>query len=381
MTVTESDKCTGCSLCVISRPVNAIKQVLHPQNAFWYTEIDEKKCIRCNKCVTVCPQNSTKVYQKETARFIAQSTNADFLKFATSGGVASVLAKTFIEKGGVVYGAAFNSSMKLLHTRCTCERDLEKIRGSKYVQSDILDIYGQISYDLEQHIDVLFIGTPCQCAGTKKVFEKYHNFYCCDFICNGVGSPVVFEKHIEYLEKIYRCRVDNYIFRPKKYNYLEPYELFIDKDGREYHNKSPWKKWGSMYYSGLIIRPSCYECKFVEPEARAGDITLSDIPIPLCKSVDFPYEVRKYGASLISINNIRGFALLDNMGSSLYTKQVDSEMNNKNKHTQQSPEKRDEFLAEACQSLEKAKLKHFGLSLKIKSFIIEILDNFRKKRD
>ena len=124
MTVTESDKCTGCSLCVISCPVNAIKQVLHPQNAFWYTEIDEKKCIRCNKCVTVCPQNSTKVYQKETARFNAQSTNADFLKFATSGGVASVLAKTFIEIGGVVYGAAFNSSMKLLHTRCTCERDL-----------------------------------------------------------------------------------------------------------------------------------------------------------------------------------------------------------------------------------------------------------------
>lgn len=380
MNVTKSDKCTGCSLCVISCPVNAIKQVIQPQAAFWYPEIDEKKCIKCNKCVTVCPQNNTKIYPKETTLFIAQSTSIDSLKSATSGGVASALAKVFIEKGGVVYGAAFDSSMKLLHIRCICEKDLEQIIGSKYVQSNIFDIYEQILYDLEQHRDVLFIGTPCQCAGTKKAFEKYHNFYCCDFICNGVGSPVVFEKHIEYLEGIHHCRIDNYIFRPKKYNYLEPYELFIDKDGKEYHNKSPWKKWGSMYYSGLVIRPSCYECKFIQPEARVGDITLSDIPISLCETVDFPYEVKKYGASLISINNNRGYALLDNMGSSLYTKQVYSEMNNKNKHIKQSPQKRDEFLSEACHSLEKTKLKHFGLSQKIKGSIIEMLDNFRKKR-
>lgn len=100
----------------------------------------------------------------------------------------------------------------------------------------------------------------------------------------------------------------------------------------------------------------------------------------LCETVDFLYEVKRYGASLISINNNRGFALLDNMGSSLYTKQVYSEMNNKNKHIQQSPQKRDEFLWEACHSLEKTKLKHFGLSQKIKGSIIEMLDNFRKKR-
>ena len=199
MNVTKSNKCTGCSLCVISCPVNAIKQVFHPQTAFWYPEIDEKKCIKCKKCTTVCPQNNTKIYPKETTRFIAQSMNVDTLKSATSGGVASALAKAFLEKGGVVYGAAFDTSMKLLHTRCTCEKDLESFRGSKYVQSDILDIYRQISYDLEQLRDVLFIGTPCQCAGTKKHFEKHHNFYCCDFICNGVGSPVIFEKHVEYL--------------------------------------------------------------------------------------------------------------------------------------------------------------------------------------
>lgn len=101
--------------------------------------------------MTVCPQNSTEIYTKETTRFIAQSTNVDTLKSATSGGVASALAKAFIDKGGVVYGAAFDTSMKLLHIRCTCAKDLERIRGSKYVQSDILDIYGQISYDLEQH--------------------------------------------------------------------------------------------------------------------------------------------------------------------------------------------------------------------------------------
>ena len=380
MDVAKPDHCTGCSLCVISCPVEAIKQVFDPQNAFWHPEIDETKCIKCNKCVTVCPQNIRNIIQKESTQFVAQDTTLDSLKSATSGGVASALAKTFVENGGVVYGAAFDSAMRLLHIRCVCQSDLERIRGSKYVQSDILETYKQIAYDLEQARNVLFIGTPCQCAGTKTAFEKYHNFYCCDFICNGVGSPVIFKKHIEYLEKLQHFQIDNYIFRPKKYNYLEPYELFVDKNGKEYHIKSPWKKWGTMYYSGLVIRPSCYECKFINPETRASDITFSDIPMSLCELADFPYEVRKYGASLISINTTQGYTLLDNIGPSLYTKKVDCELNNSNKHAHQSSQKRDAFLSKAYHSLEMTKLKHFGISVKIKSFIIELLNSVKKKR-
>lgn len=380
MNVTNLDKCTGCSLCVISCPVNAISSVIRPCAAFWYPEIDETKCIKCNRCASVCPQNNTKIRKYESTTLVAQSTDIETLKSTTSGGVASALAKSFVQNGGVVYGAAFDSSMSLSHIRCISENDCEKIKGSKYVQSDILGVYEQIARDLNLGSAVLFFGTPCQCAGVKEAFDKYSNLYCCDFICNGVGSPVVFEKHIGYLEHVHRCKIVNYNFRPKKYNYLEPYELITDKNGKEYHNKSPWKKWGSIYYSGLSVRPSCYECKFIKTEARVSDITLSDIPNEVCGAVDPPFNISRYGCSLINIHNSKGFRLLEWAESSLYTKKVNCAMNDSNKHTKQSPKIRDDFLVEASNSLEKAKVKHLGVTLKIKGFIIEILDNISKKR-
>lgn len=55
-------------------------------------------------------------------------------------------------------------------------------------------------------------------------------------------------------------------------------------------------------------------------------------------------------------------------------------MNDSNKHTQQYPKTGDDFLVEASNSLEKAKLKYLGSVLKIKGSIIEVLDNISKKR-
>ncbi len=380
MNVTKPNQCTGCSLCIHVCQVGAIKQVLPPKAAFWYPEVDESLCVKCNQCVAACPQNHAALSSNEEQLLLAQNTELDSLKAATSGGVASALAKAFVQKGGVVYGAAFDSSMRLRHIRCTDEKNCERIKGSKYVQSDLREVYAALASDLKQHKDVLFIGTPCQCAGIRKAFEKHDALYCCDFICNGVGSPVVFEKHIAYLERTYHCKIVNYVFRPKKYHYLEPYEWFIDSDGRDYHIKSPWKKWGSMYYSGLLVRPSCYECKFIKPGASGSDITLSDIPLSLCDAADFPHDVKQYGGSLIRINTKKGEILLGKTGSLLYTKRMEGERNHTNKHTEQNPNDRDRFLTEACESLEKAKRQYLGLPLKFKGLLIETLDRFRKKR-
>lgn len=128
------------------------------------------------------------------------------------------------------------------------------------------------------------------------------------------------------------------------------------------------------------MRPSCYECKFIKTEARVSDITLSDIPNEVCGAVDPPFNISRYGCSLINIHNSKGFRLLEWAESSLYTKKVNCAMNDSNKHTKQSPKIRDDFLVEANNSLEKAKVKHLGVTLKIKGFIIEILDNISKKR-
>lgn len=379
MNITDLDQCSGCSLCVVSCPVQAIEQRYDKNAAFWYPQVDETKCVKCQKCVSVCPQNNTKLlHMNQGVCLVAQNTDLDSLKAATSGGAASAIAKAFVQRGGVVYGASFGSAMRLNHIRRATAEDCEKITGSKYVQSDVLGAYSQIGQDLKQNLLVLFIGTPCQCVAMQQVFDKYENFFCCDFICNGVGSPSVFAKHLQYLEKIYHCTIVSYIFRPKKSKYLEPYEMFYDVHGREYRMKSPWKKWGSMYYAGLVLRPSCYHCKFTETAARAGNITFSDIPLALQDSADFPYAVKQYGGSLIRVNDKKGEFLLD-ICPALYTKSVDATMRDHNKHAAQNPEKRNDFLRMANISLEKAKAKHLGYKTKIKGTLIELVDILRRK--
>lgn len=45
------------------------------------------------------------------------------------------------------------------------EKDLGELQWSKYVQSDIGEIYIQAKKDLKNRLPVLFTGTPCQIAG------------------------------------------------------------------------------------------------------------------------------------------------------------------------------------------------------------------------
>lgn len=46
--------CCGCSACYAICPREAIS-MLEDEEGFEYPIIDEEKCIRCYRCLTVCP--------------------------------------------------------------------------------------------------------------------------------------------------------------------------------------------------------------------------------------------------------------------------------------------------------------------------------------
>ena len=49
----KKETCCGCAACYSVCPVGAI--VMNPdEKGFWYPDIDEEKCIRCQKCISVC---------------------------------------------------------------------------------------------------------------------------------------------------------------------------------------------------------------------------------------------------------------------------------------------------------------------------------------
>ena len=104
------------------------------------------------------------------------------------------------EKGqDVFYGAAYKNGPKVCHIRVEKSSDLEKLKGSKYVQSDIGDSYKQVKKDLREERIVYFVGTPCQVAGLKLFLRKeYDNLLTSDLICHGTPSPEIFKLYFHF---------------------------------------------------------------------------------------------------------------------------------------------------------------------------------------
>ena len=74
------------------------------------------------------------------------------------------------------------------------------MRGSKYIQSEMKDCYKQVAKKLQNGDIILFTGTICQIAGLKGYLNQtktnINNLICCDIICHGVGSPVIWKEYL-----------------------------------------------------------------------------------------------------------------------------------------------------------------------------------------
>ena len=121
---------------------------------------------------------------------------------SASGGAADSAAKTVLQTGGIVYGAAYDEQLVVNHIEVIDDVEREKIQSSKYVQSDLRDSYTKVKHRLAEGKTVLFTGTPCQIAGLV-CFSGWRSgkMYTIDLICHGVPSPKFFKKYLEYQNK------------------------------------------------------------------------------------------------------------------------------------------------------------------------------------
>ena len=102
---------------------------------------------------------------------------------STSGGIFTVLATYFIDTfNAKVYGAVFNEKFVVEHVGVESTSDLDRLRGSKYPQSRMNNVYKNIKDDLVNNRYVFFVGTPCQVNGLHAYLgSMYNNLYCMDF--------------------------------------------------------------------------------------------------------------------------------------------------------------------------------------------------------
>ena len=263
------EDCTGCSLCTIVCPPKCIT-MKEGKLGHLYPLVDYKKCIQCNLCLKACPSNNKTILAYPLKAYAAWAKDKEEYLSSTSGGAASVLSRDIISRGGVVYGCSMSSECDVHHIRIENEEELYKLKGSKYVQSNIKDILPKIKEDIKQDRLVLFIGTPCQVSAVKSLFKVIpDNLYVVDLICHGVPSLKTLKNHLKTEFGTYKF--DSISFRNGRKLSL----VLKDKGIKLYEGSSKKDLYYKTFMEGYTYRDSCHHCKYAQPN-RVSDITIGD---------------------------------------------------------------------------------------------------------
>lgn len=309
--INEKSECTGCGTCAAVCPVNCIS-LKYDEEGFIYP-IPDKNCINCGKCERVCPNiiKDKDFFEEKFSQYcvVGRHINNYIWEQSASGGAFTAICEAYCEENDGIFGAKFEG-LKVVHDCVYSAEDIGCFRKSKYVQSEMKDCYKKIEVLLKSNKKVLFSGVPCQVAGVRSYLgEKYENLLCVDLICHGVGSPGIFRRYVEFLEKKYCAKLSSFSFRNKKLKmgrlleYIVTIELengvIIDEKENIYNNG---------FLQALFLRPSCGECKFTNLN-RVGDITIGDFKkkhelLPKLKGLD--------NFSTIIINSKKGSDVFNN---------------------------------------------------------------------
>ena len=342
----KKQECCGCSACSQICPQKCISMI-EDREGFSYPEVDIDKCIGCSLCEKACPIIAKKNIDiqnaecEECKEHLPQTIggwhkNEDIRYESSSGGAFTLFAEYILkQERGVVYGAALNEKMHTEHIGVERMEDLFKLKGSKYVQSDIAGVYKEIKEQLMNDRKVMFVGTPCQCAGLHSFLredsainidaKRYDNLYICDFICHGVPSPKVFRSYINYLEEKYNDKITTFRFRNKDKGWNSTgFQMGTYIGFQSIGNKRFTPAFRDAYMNGfsdnIYLRPSCYSCEFKCLPKYYADITIADFWG--VKKV-YPELYDGKGTSLVLLHNEHAKELFNRVKDNFFYKEID----------------------------------------------------------
>lgn len=266
--------CCGCQACQDICPAQAIRMQVDSEG-FWYPVRDEEQCVHCMACERVCPMAHADEKKRERM-YVGVQAKENGVRFdSSSGGMFSVLADFVLKKQGVVYGAGFNSEMRVIHKGVFDQNGLKDILKTKYVQSDMGGIYLEVLGHLRAGKWVLFCGTPCQVRGMKLFLgEDFPRLILADLICYGAASPGVWRSYAGYLERRDKGKLERFSFRDKR-NKDSGRTCSYVINGKERTEAMAANLYCRLYFANYLLRPACHSCGFCTVE-RDSDFTLGD---------------------------------------------------------------------------------------------------------
>lgn len=315
--IEEKNKCCGCSACAHACPQNCI-QMIEDEEGFLYPTVDQSQCINCGICDQSCPFQTNKQQKQEMKAYAVKAKDYNVRISSSSGGVFTVIAQNVINQGGVVFGAVLSDDCrKVYHALAVDIKELDRLKGSKYLQSDICDTYDLAKKYLNQGKKVLFSGTPCQISGLKLFLKKkYDNLLTIEIVCHGVPSPLFWRKYVESAETTYKSKLVKINFRAKnegwkQFGLEEKYE-----NGTTRFSNLKDNFFLKIFLKNYCLRPSCYECK----TRCVSDLILGD----LWGSQEIISEMDDdKGISLVLINSSLGRSVMEEIEKKVETVEID----------------------------------------------------------
>jgi len=319
MHLTTLDHCSACGGCENICPRGCISMA-NTVTGDRRPVIDEDKCVSCGLCVKVCPHlNEVQMREPEECYAAYRSDKKKRLDSA-SGGIGALLYETFfsVHENAVVYGVCWDSKTeRVTYTSAVSPDDVDKFKGSKYVQPDVNDIYRAIGSDLIAGKQVLFVGLPCHVAACRQYLQLTRisdkDLTCVDLLCHGVSSHIFFTEELDRAKLRLKMDTVNHVtFRNNRKN--QHFHLVIL--GKNSAGKSVTYDKGAYedayfraFLEGISLNEGCYSCKFSE-EKRCGDITIGDFIGLGQQSISPNFEGKAHNASMILSESDKGTALV-----------------------------------------------------------------------
>ncbi len=309
--------CCGCTACKSICPEQAIS-MLPDEEGFQYPEVNRNLCVECGLCTKVCSfQNgyATSDNYDRPEVYALKHKSDEVRKNSSSGGAFTAISDYILSKKGVIYGVAYDENFYVLHQRAETAKERNKFCGSKYVQSDLKEVFSQINEDLKKDRYVLFTGTGCQVAGLRKYLDNTQTdaikLITNDIICHGTPSPLLWDKYLKFIQR--EDELTSYTFRYKEIGWRGYNVKGQFKSGRQKVNTSGIKVYANLFSCDLALRPSCYQCQFTNLQ-RPSDITIGDFwGIEKTR----PEIDDNKGISLVLVNTPKGKDIIDELGGCL----------------------------------------------------------------
>lgn len=300
--------CCGCGACAAVCPMHIIAMKKNIEGFSFPTIINSKKCLKCKKCINICPEKNLSQVTNIREYYVAMSNNFENWVKSSSGGIFTELYNKFTKFDGYCFGAKWNG-LEVIIDKAEGINATENFRKSKYIAANIDPfIYSEVKNLLDNSKKVVYSGTPCMINALKNYLnEDYDNLLTIDFACHGQGSSEIFKRWCHFLSVEEKSELIKFEFRTKKYihdflnsncctyTFLNGFQKTVTRD--HYHH---------AYVMGLCMRESCHECKFAS--RRLSDITLADYKQ---QAKGLPEFTSKRNLSTIIANTNKGVNLIN----------------------------------------------------------------------